>query len=85
MKYWQVNLSFFVFVILFAYFGTYLISEYDYYSGTHRGPFFDYYMKKGHWGNYYARDSHGFGCTLADKIEDSICDGYVRLTDYIYH
>ena len=85
MKYWQVNLLFFLFVGGFACFGTYAIYKYDYYLGTHRGPFYDYYMAKGHWGNYFARKTLGFGCIVAETSAESVCDGYVRLIDYSHH
>ena len=84
MKYWQVNLIFFGSVISFAFIGTIIVYKYDYYLGTHRGPFYDYYMEKGHWGNYFARKSHNFGCSVAEKSSESICDGYVRLIDHAY-
>lgn len=85
MNYWKINLCFFVYVISFSCFGTYLIYKYDYYLGTHRGPFYDYYMEKGHWGNYFARKTHNFGCSFAETSAQSVCDGYVRLIDYSTH
>ena len=38
-----VNISFLVFVSLFAISGTFIVHTFDYYLGTHRGPVTDYY------------------------------------------